>query len=214
MEIAPGVPPSVDAAIRVSGNSIYGNGDMGIDLLPNTWTVGHTENDPLDADVGANWLQNHPDIFEATGLGQTIHLVGQLQSEPLGTYTVEFFASPACDPSGFGPGQMFLGTTSVTTDAAGDATFDVSLPAVVQAGGVITSTATVEPLGATSEFSGCVTVVGGATPGDVDGDGVVDVTDVLRVLAAWGPCAGCPEDCDGNGVVDIADLLIALGNWS
>ena len=51
-------------------------------------------------------------------------------------------------------------------------------------------------------------------PGDVNGDGVVNVIDLLAVLAAWGPCGGCPEDIDGNGVVNINDLLAVLSNWS
>ena len=51
-------------------------------------------------------------------------------------------------------------------------------------------------------------------PGDVNGDGVVDVEDLLQLLAAWGACKGCPEDLDGNGAVDVDDLLILLANWS
>ena len=104
---------------------------------------------------------------------------------------------------------------SASTDAGGNAPFDVSLPVAVPEGWVITSTATVEPLGATSEFSQCVTVIIGATPGDVNGDGVVNFNDVLALLAAWGPCEGdCPEDLDGDGVVGFADLLIILAHWS
>jgi hypothetical protein len=50
--------------------------------------------------------------------------------------------------------------------------------------------------------------------GDVDGDGVVDTNDLVMLLAAWGPCAGCPEDLDGDGVVDTADLLLVLSSWT
>jgi uncharacterized membrane protein len=50
-------------------------------------------------------------------------------------------------------------------------------------------------------------------PGDIDEDGDVDTADLLALLAAWGPCEGCPEDIDGNGVVNTADLLILLANW-
>ena len=50
-------------------------------------------------------------------------------------------------------------------------------------------------------------------PGDIDGDGDVDTQDLLALLAAWGPCEGCPEDIDGNGVVNTADLLTLLANW-
>ncbi len=54
----------------------------------------------------------------------------------------------------------------------------------------------------------------GGLEGDVDMDGDVDIRDLLAVLSAWGPCAGCPEDVDGNGVVDLADLLMLVANWS
>ncbi len=53
--------------------------------------------------------------------------------------------------------------------------------------------------------------------GDVDGDGSVGITDLLALLAAWGPCpvppAGCPADIDGDGIVGITDLLSLLGHW-
>jgi trimeric autotransporter adhesin len=53
-------------------------------------------------------------------------------------------------------------------------------------------------------------------PGDLNGDGVVDVSDLLILFAAWGPCADpndCPADLNGNGAVDVADLLILFDNW-
>ena len=45
---------------------------------------------------------------------------------------------------------------------------------------------------------------------DIDGDCDVDVDDLLLLLAAWGPCAGCPADLDGDGVVSVTDLLQLL----
>jgi hypothetical protein len=52
-------------------------------------------------------------------------------------------------------------------------------------------------------------------PGDLNGDGVVDVFDLLILLGQWGPCGAeeCTGDLDGNGAVDVFDLLILLGNW-
>lgn len=52
--------------------------------------------------------------------------------------------------------------------------------------------------------------------GDLNGDGMVDVSDLLILLAAWGTCprsSDCPADLNGDGVVDISDLLILLSNW-
>ncbi len=57
-----------------------------------------------------------------------------------------------------------------------------------------------------------------AIPGDVDGDGKVDVLDLLIVLGDWGPCPPppdeCPADINADGVVDVLDLLIVLGAWT
>jgi len=51
-------------------------------------------------------------------------------------------------------------------------------------------------------------------PADVTGDGVVDVLDLLAVLAAWGASGGgLPEDITGDGIVDVLDLLEVLGAW-
>lgn len=53
---------------------------------------------------------------------------------------------------------------------------------------------------------------------DVDGNGIVDVHDLLSVIHAWGPCLGptggnCPPDLDGSGVVNVADLLKVIRDW-
>jgi predicted outer membrane repeat protein len=58
---------------------------------------------------------------------------------------------------------------------------------------------------------------GAPIPGDLNGDGVVDVLDLLFLLDAWGPCpkaGACPADINGDGAVDAIDLLILLDNWS
>ncbi len=50
--------------------------------------------------------------------------------------------------------------------------------------------------------------------GDLDGDGVVGITDFLALLGAWGPCPiPCPADLDGSDVVGIADMLELLAAW-
>ncbi len=49
--------------------------------------------------------------------------------------------------------------------------------------------------------------------GDVNGDGVVDVTDLLLMISDWGSCADCPSDVNNDGYVNVTDILIAIGNW-
>jgi hypothetical protein len=55
--------------------------------------------------------------------------------------------------------------------------------------------------------------------GDVSGDGLVNITDFLELLAAWGPCASpCPPACNADLTADclvgINDLLVLLSNWT
>jgi plastocyanin len=48
-------------------------------------------------------------------------------------------------------------------------------------------------------------------PGDINGDGVVGVDDLLELLAVYGnSCSGCSEDVNGDGVIGVDDLLELL----
>jgi len=49
--------------------------------------------------------------------------------------------------------------------------------------------------------------------GDVNGDGLVNMVDLLLLLVAWGESPGDPADLNGDGVVNVQDLLILLSNW-
>ena len=54
--------------------------------------------------------------------------------------------------------------------------------------------------------------------GDANGDGVVDVQDLVDVITNWGPCPPPPTDCVGDvfpdGVVGVQDLTMVILNWS
>ena len=50
-------------------------------------------------------------------------------------------------------------------------------------------------------------------PGDISGNLVVNVTDLLLLLEAWGPNPGHNADIDGDGDVNVIDLLILLADW-
>lgn len=49
--------------------------------------------------------------------------------------------------------------------------------------------------------------------GDLNDDGVVNVSDLLLLFGQWGPCAGCAADLNHDGSVNVSDLLILFANW-
>ncbi len=48
---------------------------------------------------------------------------------------------------------------------------------------------------------------------DLDANGSVGLSDLLSLLASWGPCKDCPADFDDDGNVGVSDLLALLANW-
>ena len=48
--------------------------------------------------------------------------------------------------------------------------------------------------------------------GDLNGDAVVNVVDILAIISAWGS-TNSPADINTDGVVNVADLLLAISNW-
>lgn len=50
-------------------------------------------------------------------------------------------------------------------------------------------------------------------PGDLDGDDLVRVPDLIILLSNWGPCVGCEADLSGDGVVNTIDLVRLLSAW-
>jgi hypothetical protein len=48
---------------------------------------------------------------------------------------------------------------------------------------------------------------------DVNGDFLVNVADVLAVIADWGNTANVPADVNNDGIVDVQDLLAIVAAW-
>jgi hypothetical protein len=147
---------------RLRGNSIFSNGLLGIDLVasaaPNSLDAdGPSPNDVGDTDTGPNRMQNAPTLLTADAAGGTAAVSGRLDSAPNQTFAVDIFANSSCDPSGYGEGQTYLGSTQATTDASGVATFSASFMTPSEPGQVMTATST-DAAGNTSEFSACLAV--------------------------------------------------------
>lgn len=157
----------------IISNSIFANGGLGIDLGDD----GVTPNDPGDPDTGANTLQNFPVLTSVTTSDGNTTIEGTLNSTADTSFYLEFFASEEADPSGFGEGQTFLGSTNVTTDSVGDAAFTAVLPVLPPPGQIfISSTASDNAeLANTSEFSQVIQIAP---------DQLLNISTRLRVLTA------------------------------
>jgi hypothetical protein len=96
---------------------------------------------------------------------------------------------------------------SVAINNNGDIAFNASL--------------TPEGDSATSWGTGMFIAYADAAPGnpaDLNGDGVVDVLDLLILLDSWGACkdcspGACPADFNNDCNVDVLGLLFLLDNW-
>lgn len=56
-------------------------------------------------------------------------------------------------------------------------------------------------------------VITGSCVGDLNNSGIVDVQDLIILLAAWGVNPGHPADLNEDGTVDVLDLITLLAAW-
>jgi hypothetical protein len=115
----------------IRADSIYGNGLLGIDLLP-----------------GANRNQAAPVLASVVRMPPGIQVFGTLTSSANTTFTIDFFENDTSAPSG----RFFLGSLKVRTDGASHAAFTFFGPLSRAGGRFVTATAT-DPTNNTSEFS-------------------------------------------------------------
>lgn len=156
----------------ISGNEIFGNdgtapAGIGIDLYAGNTPDGHTANDFNDGDAGGNDLQNFPTSIAATRIATGLHLTGTVDRPILPavqTFTISVYASSACDPSGFGEGEHFLGSFVFVSSSGAAQAFsaDLAVSQEIPVGTVITMTSTDQSSNSTSEFSACATLDGNA----------------------------------------------------
>ncbi|HEY7574539.1 MAG TPA: right-handed parallel beta-helix repeat-containing protein [Thermoanaerobaculia bacterium] len=195
-----GVRVEQGTSVSIRGNSIHSNAPappstaaaLGINLGTNAVTA----NDAGDGDAGPNGLQNFPILATAGSASGATVITGALNSLPGAAYRVDFYANDACDPSGNGEGQRYLGATSVATDAGGDAAIAVSLAASTTPGEQVTATAT-DAGGNTSESSPCIVVTTGPA--------------VAPVALIVDDAAGAASN--GNLVLEPGETVAAVPLW-
>lgn len=142
---------------NVAYGAIYANAQYGIDLDGSG--LNDNDADPSTL-VLPNRGLNYPVLQSAYGGPHTAWLDGYLSTTD-GTYTISVYASPSCDNTGYGEGQNFLATDTVTISNAspgfdGFATFHIpfSSPSISLTSHSISALATSSD-GDTSEFSAC-----------------------------------------------------------
>ncbi len=136
-------------------NSIFGNTGLGIDL----GGLGVTPNDVLDADTGANGLQNFPGLSNVLQNGAMVSMTVTQNGLASTSHGIVFYANSGCDPSGNGEGEVILNGVALSTNASGLGTANVMLPlpsAALVPRFSATSSAAVAAGQNTSEFSPCV----------------------------------------------------------
>ena len=139
----------------ISGNSIFSNAELGIDL-GGYWVTAN-----VDCETGqgtaANAGQNYP-VLTNVYSGTVTQIRGTLDSGAGKTYLLQFFSNPSGNALGYGEGQVFLGQTNLTLGATCSSNFTVVLPVSVPDGWVVTATAT-DLANNTSEFSAWIPVM-------------------------------------------------------
>jgi hypothetical protein len=154
---------------RILNNSIFSNGNLGIDLdggpgFSNPDADGVTANDRKDRDTGPNTLQNFPRLASATTADPGITTIkGSLNSRPRKTFLIQFFSSETKNSAGFAEGKTFVGQLTKKTNREGK--FSFTLRTVLPTGeNLVTATATSLDTSTmpatpkdTSEFSRAVT---------------------------------------------------------
>jgi parallel beta-helix repeat protein len=157
---------------KILTNTFFGNGKGAIDL---------------GTGVGA------PVLTSAIGAPtEPTEIEGTLSSSPNTRYVIEFFGNSEPDPSGFGQGEVFLGKTTVTTKANGQAAFSATVP--VSWSGYVSATATgANADGSTSQFSNNVPVAA-----DQDSDEVVTVNSLTQTFGT--SAGGTTVTISGTGL--------------
>jgi titin len=168
-----------------SGNLVGGTEDGAGNLIAYNVRNGVTVVDGVGNSIRRNSIHNHPGLGIDIGddgvtninlptiesawsdaTGTTVQ--GSITSTPVTRFVLEFFANSSPNPSGYGEGEVYIGTTMVETSNMGVGLFQVHFTPVTPPGYSISATAT-DPVGTTWEFS--LSVVVGSGSGSSGGAG-------------------------------------------
>ncbi|HUS28691.1 MAG TPA: Ig-like domain-containing protein [Kofleriaceae bacterium] len=150
-----GIVVTANRGTSIQANVIQNNTGLAIDL----GTAGVTPNDAGDTDTGPNDLQNFPLVTIAPN-GMSVS--GTLTSTANRLFSFDVYSNSACDSSGNGEAEAFLGSINALSNGSGVATFTLNVSTPLAAGRFVTAVArdagTGQGAGNTSELSACVAV--------------------------------------------------------
>jgi hypothetical protein len=161
----------VGGAAAGAGNTIALDGQDGVfvdtgsgNAILRNRIFGHDNGLGIELTNGGNHNQEFPTITSAFSAEGLTTIEGTLVSAPSTTFNIEFFVNSVCNPSGYGEGEHFLASITLTTDTDGNASFSLTVAIEVDPGHFIAATAT-DPGNNTSQFSQCIEVTGPNAPG-------------------------------------------------
>ena len=163
------LPSASNIGNVIQQNSIFNNGELGIDLSVLRLNRGGysgdgvTANDAGDSDSGPNLRQNFPVIDNIISDGTNYTIEGRVETTPNTQFDIELYSNAVCNPDtsgtaqsdNYGEGEKYHDTMTVTTDSSGQATFSIPVAISDLAGNIFTTTATATSSNNTSEFSEC-----------------------------------------------------------
>jgi trimeric autotransporter adhesin len=159
------IATSAGAGNRVLSNQFVNNQGLDIDLA----SSGPSSNQGSNPAIGPNHLQNYPQLATAlrsTDSNATLTINGALRSTPNSSFRIDFYAATACSSAapGRGVARVYLGRSTVSTNASGDTNFTGVVTATGDSSySAISATAT-SISGDTSEIGNCVIATTGNLP--------------------------------------------------
>ncbi|HSA21505.1 MAG TPA: hypothetical protein P5076_08655 [Myxococcota bacterium] len=206
-------PATIGGAAPGAGNVIAYNGGLGINPGPGIQArdVVFMQRNSIFSNAGLGIHRTWDPVYGAfLSEARSTRVRGSAVFLPFRSVTVDLYANTSLDPSGFGEGETWIGSAAVFTDAAGSATFEISLAFPMAPGLFVSATITDTDEG-TSGFSPGLEV-SGCLPGSgpcCDADG-----DLLPAGTGCRPAAGAcdlTEVCDGASAACPPDAFLPSG---
>ena len=191
----------------LSGNTVFKNGLLGIDLSNSEEGDGRDPSDPGDLDVGGNSKTNAPALLQAVQGPSAIHILGSLAAGSTGSYHIEFvFLDP----------QLSLNASQFTIlvgfeFAQGTVPLTLDLPTTTDLRGSYLRLSVTDPDSNSSEHSRWVRIEGSTHS---DNDGVSDeIESRVPSRSAVGTGDGNGDNLPDANQMSVASLPLLEGGY-